>query len=295
MISLDVLIPYYGDSNFLVRAVESVRALTDTDWRLIIVEDNHPDGPRVRERIDDLADSRIHYVRNKRNLGTAGNHHRCVQLAEREHFVVMGADDLLLPCYGQTLADLVDRYPHAAMVQPGIQVIDENDRPYRTLADRVKELMRPRKSLIELRGEAAAASLLRGNWLYTPAIAYRRDRTVGLPMRPGTDAVHDLALVVDILMDDGTLVVSKQVAFQYRRHRTSHSSAQARNGQRFVQEKSYFADIETELSRRAWPAAARAARHRLFSRFNALTQLPGAVLSREGRVVSTLLDHALRR
>ncbi|HEV8561349.1 MAG TPA: glycosyltransferase [Actinophytocola sp.] len=295
MISLDVLIPYHGDANYLVRAVESVRTLIDTDWMLTIVEDNYPDGLQVQRRIEDLGDERIRYLRNKRQLGTAGNHSRCAQLAEREQFVVMGSDDVLLPCYGQTLANLLSQYPSAAMVQPGIQVIDESGQPYRSLGDHVKDVMRPRGDVIELRGEAAAASLLRGNWLYTPAIAYRRDHVVDLPMRPGNDAVHDLALVVDILLAGGSLVVSRQVAFLYRRHRNSHSSMQARTGQRFRQERSYFVGIEAELRMRDWQTAARAARRRLLSRCNALTQLPGALLSGERRVAGELLSHVLRR
>lgn len=295
MISLDVLIPYYGDADLLLRAVESVQALVDTDWRLVIVEDAYPDGPAVERRVAHLADDRIHYVRNSRNLGTAGNHHRCVQLVEREHFVVMGADDLLTPSYGQTLADLVTRYPDAAMIQPGVRVIDEHDQPYSTSADRVKTWMRPRGGVLELCGELATASLLRGNWLYTPAIAYRRDHAIDLPMRPGTDAVHDLALVVDILLGGGSLIVSRDVGYEYRRHRNSHSSGGARTGQRFLQEKQYFADIESELRTHAWPAAARAARRRLLSRLHALAQLPTAVFTGHPRIATTLLAHALLR
>lgn len=295
MLSLDVLVPYYGDADLLIRAVESVRALVETDWRLTIVEDDCPDGPVARRRVAELGDERIRYLRNERNLGTAGNHHRCVQLVERDCFVVIGHDDLLLPSYGQALSVLLGQYPDAAMVQPGVEVIDEDDAPHRPLPDRIKRWMAPRDGVVELSGEPAVASLLRGNWLYTPAIAYRRDWAKTVPARPGNDAVHDLALVVDILMAGGSLVVSREVAFRYRRHRASHSSSNARTGARFRQERDYFNDIEAELRMRNWPRAARAARNRLLSRCNVLTQLPGAALSGRFRLVATLLGHALRR
>lgn len=294
MIAMDVLIPYYGDPEYLMQAVASVRALVDTDWRLVIVEDCYPDGELVEKRVAELDDKRIHYVRNEKNLGITENVHRCLELAERDHFLIMGADDLVQPSYGQVLAGLLERRPDAAMLQPAVQVVDEQGRPYLPLPDRVKQAIRPRTDVTELHGEAAVVSLLRGNWLYTPALTYRRDRIADVVRRPAIDAVHDLAMVVDMLMRGGRLVVSREVAFRYRRHRSSHSSSHARNGQRFIQEKNYFTTIEAELRELGWPAAARAARHRLLSRFNALTHLPGALRSGERAVAGRLLAHALR-
>ena len=293
--ALDVLIPYYGDPDYLMAAVESVRGLVDTDWRLVVIEDAYPDGQQVEERVASLGDKRITYLRNEKNLGITGNVQRCIDAAERDWFLIMGADDVVMPNFGQVVGGLVDRYPDAALVQPAVEVIDEAGEPHRPLPDRIKELIKPRAEVADLHGEAAVVSLLRGNWLYTPALACRRDRVVELPHRPDIDAVHDLALVVDVLMRGGRLVVSREVAFKYRRHRTGHSSSHARNGKRFVQERHYFDGIETELRELEWPAAARAARTRLTSRFNALTQLPGALRSGEREVAGRLLSHALGR
>jgi hypothetical protein len=100
---------------------------------------------------------------------------------------------------------------------------------------------------------------------------------------------------VDVLMGGGKLVVGREVAFQYRRHHSSHSSSHARTGQRFLQERDYFTTIEAELRELGWLAAARAARTRLTSRFNALTQVPGARRSGEREAAGRLLSHALGR
>ncbi|MBP2475405.1 GT2 family glycosyltransferase [Crossiella equi] len=294
MISLDVIVPYYGDPEYLMRAVASVRALEDTDWKMTIVEDRYPDGPAVEQRVKELGDDRITYLRNEENLGTAGNHFRCVQLSDQHRFVVMGADDLLLPNYGREVARLVEKYPNAGLVQPGVQVIDEQDQPHRPLPDRVKDIAKPQAGTFELSAEEAAASLLRGNWLYTPAIAYRPDLTKHLPLREGTNSVHDLALAIDVLLQGASLVVGDTPAFRYRRHRQGHSTTVAKTGLRFNEERAYFELIERELTAHGWPVAAKAARRRLFSRLNALTQVPGAVLARQGEAVKTLLGHALR-
>lgn len=293
MISLDVVMPYYGDAKFLLRAVESVRALAGADWRLTIVEDRYPAGAAAEAAVRALGDERIRYLRNEENLGVAANTHRCFQLAEREFVLVTDFDDLLLPNYATEVARLFDRYADAVVVQPGVEVVDEDDRPHRPIADRVKSLLTPRGEP-RLSGELAVASLLRGNWLYCPALCYRRSAVAGVKPRPDADAVHDLARIVDVLREGGSLAVGSTVGFRYRRHNTSHSSGGARTGVRFQQERAYFRAIAAELTTDGWPVAARAARLRLTSRLNALVQLPAAVASRQGAVTRALLRHAVR-
>jgi glycosyltransferase involved in cell wall biosynthesis len=293
VISLDVVMPYYGDQAYLLRAVDSVRALQQADWRLTVVEDRYPGGAAARAAVHALGDDRIRYLRNDRNLGVAANTHRCFELAERDFVLVTDYDDLLLPNYAVEVAGLFDRHPDAVVAQPAVEVVDENDRPHRPLADRVKTWLAPRGEAA-LAGEAAVASLLRGNWLYCPALCYRRSAVAGVKPRPDADAVHDLARVVDVLRYGGSVAVGTTVAFRYRRHRSSHSSGGARTGIRFAQERAYFESIAAELAADGRPRAARAARLRPLSRLNAATQLPGALVSRRSDVARTLARHALR-
>lgn len=294
-LELDFLIPFYGEPAYLLEAVDGVRALEDTDWRLTIVEDVYPDGPAVERKIADLGDDRIRYLRNESNLGVNANVHRCIQLAERDHFVITGFDDVVAPNYGRVVADLLERHPDAALVQPRVQVVDGQGTPYMPLPDRIKHLAWPRggKAEIELSGETAVKSLLRGNWLYTPALCYQREALQRAPFRPDIDAAHDLAFVVDVLLDGGSLVLGTEACFSYRRHRSSHSSSFARSGARFDQERRYFTEIAVDLRARGWRSAERAARMRLLSRLNAATQLPQALRARETAALRTLLRHLL--
>jgi glycosyltransferase involved in cell wall biosynthesis len=296
---LEFLIPFYGEPRYLHQAIAGIRALVDTDWRLTIVEDAYPGGTAVERQVVALGDDRIRYLRNERNLGVNANVHRCIQLAERDHFVITGYDDEVRPNYGQVVAGLLARHPDAALIQPAVEVVDEDGRPHRPLPDRIKALAGPGRrhredGAIVLRGESAVASLLRGNWLYTPALCYRRDALQRAPFRPGIDAAHDLGFVVDVLLDGGTLVVGTEVCFAYRRHRRSHSSSFARSGVRFEQERRYFDDIGAELRDRGWHIAARSARRRLLSRFNAATQLPQALRHPEPTTIRSLLRQSLR-
>ena len=292
--SLDVIMPYHGDPELLMRAVASVRALIGVNWRLTIVEDAHRDGETTEKRISELGDDRICYLRNETNLGVAGNTYRCLQMAELEYFVLMDYDDMMLPNYGLAVASLFRRHPEAVIAQPGIQIIDENDRPYLPLPDRVKAHAGPVNTDTELSGEAAVASVLRGNWTYGPSLCYRLGPTRALRPRPDTDAVHDMARIVDLLCQGGSLAVGAEVAFQYRRHRTSHSSVGAREGARFQQEQRYFELMSAELAKTGWKQASRAASMRLYSRLNAAAQLVSAARRRDRALIKALLWHAIR-
>lgn len=291
---LEFLIPFYGNPDYLLQAVDRIRALENTCWQLTIVEDAHPQGRVVEEKVRALGDDRIRYRRNERNLGVNANIHQCIQLAEWDHCVIMGCDDLVLPNYGTAVAALLERYPDAALVQPHVEVVDEAGRQHFPLPDRIKSLIGPggRREIV-LHGQRGVTSLLHGNWLYTPAACLRRAAFQKAPFRPDIDAAHDLAFVVDVLLAGEFLVAGTEVAFQYRRSRTSHSSSSARNGQRFDQERRYFAEIGGELQRLGWHRAQRAARLRATSRLNALTQLPGAMRANDRAAATVLLKHAL--
>lgn len=291
---IEFLIPYYGSPDYLHQTIASIRALQDTDWRLTIVEDAYPDGQAVEKSVQALEDDRIRYTRNEKNLGNNANTYRCIELAEGDWFAMPGADDLVNPNYGRAVADLIRRHPEAAMVQPAVEVIDEAGNPHFPLPDKIKRLTRPGNGEVVLKGDSGAASLLRSNWLYTPASCYRREHLQKVPYRDGIDAAHDLAFIVDVLMAGGEVVAGTETAFRYRRHATSHSSSFARTGRRFDQERKYFEDIQSELTALNWKQAERAARRRLLSRLNALSQIPGAAKARDGGAARAMLRHGVR-
>lgn len=291
---IEFLIPYYGSPEYLHQTIASIRALEDTDWRLTIVEDAYPDGAAVERSVLALEDDRIRYLRNEKNLGNNANTYRCIELAEGEWFSMPGADDLVNPNYGRVVADLIRRHPDAAMVQPAVEVVDEDGVPHFPLPDKIKRLTRPGTGEVVLKGDAGAANLLRSNWLYTPASCYRREHLQKVSYREGIDAAHDLAFIVDVIMAGGEVVAGSEVAFRYRRHGSSHSSSFARSGRRFEQERKYFEDIQAELIALNWKAAQRAARRRLLSRLNALSQIPGAALARDADAAKAMLRHGVR-
>ncbi|MFJ7587207.1 glycosyltransferase family 2 protein [Streptomyces sp. NPDC097617] len=294
MSRFEILLPYYGDVALMQDAVRSVLAQDGDDWRLTVVDDGSEPG--VPEWFEQLADPRVRYLRNDRNLGVTGNFNRCVELAEYEYLVLMGCDDLMHPNYLQVVRAAADRAPAAAMIQPGVQVIGTDGLPFDTLGDRTKRKLYapkgPGRAL--LGGEELATSLLRGNWLYFPSICWRTEAVKRFGFRTDLGVIQDLALVVDLLVAGESLATTPEVCFSYRRHAESESSAKAYTGHRFEEAKRFFVETADRLDRHGWPRAAKVSRLHLSSRLHALTLLPGAAKKAGRPGVSAMLRHATR-
>jgi glycosyltransferase involved in cell wall biosynthesis len=297
-VTVDVLLPYYGDVAMMKQAVESVLRQNNPDWTLTIVDDGYPDES-LPGYFAGLAasDTRITYVRNEQNLGANGNYRKAVGFVRNELAVVMGADDVMLPNYLDCVLRAHERFPQAQIIQPGVEVIDENGVVGRPgLVDRIKGVLSPRGTGTRLlAGEALAVSLMRGNWLYFPSIAWQSEALVRTNFREGLNVVQDLALALDLIKAGGAMAVDDEICFQYRRHRQSDSSWRALEGTRFIEERGFFEAMADEFEAIGWRRAARTARLHLTSRLNAATLLPKAYQSKQTEGVKNLREHVLSR
>jgi len=291
--TVDVLFPFYGDVDLMKQALQSVLDQRYRDFRVVVVDDCYPDDS-VEPWFRSLNDPRVEYHRNSANLGANGNYRKALSLAHNELIVVMGADDVMLPTYLNWLVDSASRYPQAAAFQPGVFVMDENGVPSRTMADRVKDVCRPRlRGPRLLTGQRLAVSLMFGNWLYFPSIGWRSSVIREIGFRPEYDVVQDLALVMDIVVRGGSLLADDSAQFIYRRHRGSDSSVRALSGARFAEERRYFQDTAGDLAAHGWNEAAASARLRPSSRLHALSLIPRAVLSGNVGAVKDLGIHVI--
>ncbi len=294
--ALDILVPYWGDPDLMRETVQSVFAQERDDWRLVVVDDAYPD-PQISQWLSGLADPRVTVVRHETNLGITANYRECLARATGEHLVFLGCDDVLLPDYVRVVLDAFAAEPDAVMVQPGVRVVDETGTPSAGLADTVKQrLLRPRGTArTVLSGEPLATSLLHGNWLYWPSIAFRRTAIQEVGFRVELPIIQDFALELDLVADGGALVVDPAVCFLYRRHAASASSTTLVDGSRFADERAYYAMAVEQMRALGWRRAERAARARLTSRAHALSLLPGVVARRRWDAAGPLVRHALAR
>ena len=295
--TVDVLLPYYGDVTMMKQAVESVLGQTSPDWTLTIIDDGYPDQS-LPDYFGAMAarDKRIAYVRNEHNLGANGNYRKALTFVRNELAVVMGADDVMLRNYIETVVAAHEQFPSAQIIQPGVEVIDENNQPAMGLVDRMKRIYAPRvQGRRLLSGEPLAITLMRGNWLYFPSICWKSDSLVATNFREGLNVTQDLALALDLIKAGGSLVVDSTICFQYRRHRESDSSWRALEGTRFIEEREFLTGMAEEFDAVGWRRAARTARLHLSSRLNAAILLPKAWRTKQHQGVRNLREHVLAR
>lgn len=293
MTTIDVMLPYYGDVAQMKEAAQSVLDQAFVDFRLVVLDDGYPD-PEPARWFGAMDDPRVHYLRNEKNLGANGNYRKAVELVEADWFVMMGADDVMRTGYLAAVADAIARFD-VDIVQPGVQVIDENGARVLPLVDRVKKAITPRVPAggAALGGETLAASLMRGDWAYFPSIAWKTSSVREIGFRTGLDVVQDLALILDIIKRGGRMALLTDVVFDYRRHSASDSSVRALDGRRFDEERTFFLGEAADFDALGWHRAARTARRHLTSRLNAASLLPKAYRSDKGSP-RALWRHILR-
>lgn len=292
---IDIVLPYYSPSKRAWPAIESVLAQTYAHWRLVVVDDAYPEEG-IRERLAALEDPRVEYVRNDENIGLARNFSRCLELVRAEHFTMLGDDDLMHPAYLESIVARLAANPGVDIVQPGVRVIDGEGRPTLPLADRIKSVLRPRGGSdgVVLAGERMAESLIRADWAYFPSLVWRTAAARRHGFREEYAVALDHGLLLDIALDGGSILVYDDVVFDYRRHRSSVSSATASSGIRFAQERDFALAFAARMASRGWRRAARTGRRRVISRLHAATEAVAALLGRDVRRARSLVAFVVR-
>ena len=274
---------------YLKLAVNSIRNQTDPRWRLLVSDDGYPD-PHVREWFTSLSDERIVYTRNEENLGANGNFRKCLDMVTADYVVVMGADDVMHEDYVATVRRYLMSDSDVAVVQPQVRIIDGDGVVIKPLADRIKNRIRPAAGRYS--GEEICAGLMTGNWLYFPSVLWRTVDVKAVGFREGLNVAQDLGLAVDVLKRGEALLVIDDVLLDYRRHAGGDSTVRALSGNRFIEERAFFAQLANEFEALLWNRAARAARRHITSRLNAASLLPTSVRNRKG--TRELLKHLVR-
>ena len=276
--ALHVMVPAYGPSPYLERTLASVLQSADARTTVTVVDDGSP-GPEV-ETVVHRAGRGIEYVRDDLNRGVAGAFRSCLRLSRGEYTVFLGSDDIVEPCYVAEVRRLAGRYAMPAMVLPGVTVIGSAGEPAMPLGDRVKRWLAPAQEQL-LAGDRLAASLLTGNWLYFPAVAWRTEVLRRYGFRQDMQTALDLDVELRMVFDGEALAWSPRPAFRYRRHEQSASSTTARSGDRFAEERQVFRWAHERAQDLGWRRSALAARVHPTARLHwALARLAGMAVGR---------------
>lgn len=264
--SIDILLPYWGEFKLVKKTIDSIRAQTRTDWQLFILDDHYP-SLEAREYVTSLKDNRITYIRHEKNIGITDNFNYAVAIAKAEYCTIIGCDDIMLPNYIETALENINT---AAFYQPCVEVIDDNDKIYLPLGDKIKRYLQPNKPGL-YSGEKLASSLCIGNWLYFPSIVWKTKLIQKYGFDNSFRIVQDVVLEMNLIKNGNSLFFDKTITFQYRRSVHSLSSREkSKDGIRFLEERAVYNRLSKDFLTLGWLKASLVAKVRPTSRLHKL-------------------------
>lgn len=259
MAKITFTIPFYSTPEYLDAAVQSVLRQTESEWELIIVDDQSPHRS-IPDQVKNYNDKRISYCLNEKNLGQSGNWNQCLKLAKTDLVTILHADDQLHRNYACTMLEALSQFPEASAYFCRADIIDSSGKNIFSFPDWYKKFLVPSiNAPFTLSGEAGLQSLIRGNFIMCPTICYRVSRLNGVRFSPDWKCTPDLEFVSRHLIDGGVMVGLPNLAFSYRRHLESGTSSFIRSLQMFKEEVALFTAIEERARTRGWFQAAKAA------------------------------------
>lgn len=97
MPAISIVMPVYNTKEFVGKAIESILNQTFKDYEFLIIDNGSTDGSG--EVIDRYAalDSRIHVLRNKKNVFIAEARNKALAQAKGEYLYLIDSDDWVLP------------------------------------------------------------------------------------------------------------------------------------------------------------------------------------------------------
>ena len=115
-----VLMPTYGQAEFIGRAIESVFAQTVADWELVIVDDASPDETRAVVAAY-LNDQRVRYHRLERNVGLGATLNVALDLCSTPVVAYLPSDDVYHRDHLATLLTALRAEPGTILAFAGVR------------------------------------------------------------------------------------------------------------------------------------------------------------------------------
>jgi glycosyltransferase involved in cell wall biosynthesis len=127
---ISVLLPVRDGERYLRQSLESVLSQTLADFELVVVDDGSTDA--TAEILSGYDDDRMNVLRQERT-GLVAALQRALEASAAPYLARMDADDISLPQRLERQVELLERLPRAALVVPGVAVVDEAGRELRRI------------------------------------------------------------------------------------------------------------------------------------------------------------------
>lgn len=269
-------IPFYSGTDYLIRAIESIRAQQDCEWQALVCDDG-PDAS-IEAVVREAGRGRVRYVRNPKNLGMAQNWNRCLDVAETELVTLLHGDDELCPRYGARMVGAMGAFPRAAAAFCRYEAIGPASEPITSLTDRVKDYINPTgKTDTVLEGEPGMRALLRANFIAAPSLCYRKSVLGNRRFVADWKFVLDWELTTRILLDGDPLVGLPERLLRYRRHPEQATEQLTRDKRRFNEEIDFYEKMRAEVEARGWNRCAAVAKHKRLTKLHVAYRLMRSV------------------
>lgn len=146
MAKFDVVVPCHNYGRFLTDCVRSVLDQSVSDVRVLIIDDASSDSSVEIARGLADGDSRVQVVAHATNKGHIATYNEGIAWADSDYFLLLSADDLLVPGALERAAEVMDSCPEVGLTY-GECPVWRRDTP-RPLVDTVQELRWTKQDLV---------------------------------------------------------------------------------------------------------------------------------------------------
>lgn len=211
---LSIGLPVYNGESLLPEAIDALLGQSYKDFELIISDNASTDRTAEICRSYEQHDSRVRYIRQRRNIGMVPNHNFLVSVARGEFFKWASYDDLYHRDFLQRCVDALDEHPEASLAHAWCVLIDEAGEPV--------QLFKYPEATAASRAPDRFRSMLydgKGDWTYAVF------RTYVLLETPLHGSYHngDRTLITELALH-GTLYQVPDWMFFRRDHPNRHQS-----------------------------------------------------------------------
>jgi glycosyltransferase involved in cell wall biosynthesis len=126
MATVTIGLPVFNGEAFLRQAIDSILAQTYTDFELLISDNCSTDGTAGICQSYVLADQRVRYVRQPKNIGAAKNYNKLVALSSGKYFKWAAHDDVIAPQFLEECVRALEQDPGVVLAFSRTHLIDKD-------------------------------------------------------------------------------------------------------------------------------------------------------------------------
>jgi len=134
---VSILLPCYNGEKYLQECIQSIMKQTYNHFELILVDDGSTDNSE--KIIRRYHDSRIRFIKNKKNKGIRYSLNRALSLVKGRYVARLDSDDQMHPQRLEKQVQFLERSPSVALVGSGHYVVDMIGRPLNLMDYPIKD------------------------------------------------------------------------------------------------------------------------------------------------------------